>query len=91
MFVWANVHFSLLLILLGFRREKSNNMTWDLEANSYKIFDPTRKRGTVDIPVELRSMDNYRASLAHKTNHSFIPNCEFDEFHHPRFLLTMIN
>ena len=68
----------------GIRREKSENMTWDLEANSYKIFDPTRKKGTVDIPVELRSLANYTASLAHKTNHSFIPNCEFDEFHHPR-------
>ena len=68
----------------GIRREKSDNMTWDLEANAYKIFDPTRKNGTVDIPVELRSLESYRASLAHKTNHSFIPNCEFDEFHHPR-------
>ena len=27
-------------------------------------------------------------SLAHKTNHSFIPNCEFGEFLHPRFGLV---
>ena len=57
-------------------------------ANAYKIFDPTNKNGTVDIPEEFRSLESYSASLAHKTNHSFIPNCEFNEFHHPRFGLV---
>ena len=37
---------------------------------------------------DFRSLTNYCASLAHKTNHSFIPNCEFGEFHHPRFGLV---
>ena len=43
--------------------------------------------GTVDIPPALRSLAAYTASLAHKTNHSFVPNCEFDEFHHPRYTI----
>ncbi|XP_023348390.1 histone-lysine N-methyltransferase SETD7, partial [Eurytemora carolleeae] len=34
------------------------------------------------------SMKNYCASLAHKTNHSFLPNCEFSEIFHPRWGFT---
>ena len=36
-------------------------------ANTYKIFDPTNKTRTVDIPEEFRYLKNYLASLAHKT------------------------
>lgn len=61
-----------------------NRLTWD--EDSYKIFDPSRvPDGTVDIPKPFRSMSNYCASLAHKTNHSFVPNSEFVVFDHPRF------
>ena len=47
--------------------------------------------GTVDIPPALRSLAAYTASLAHKTNHSFVPNCEFDEFHHPRYTIYSVS
>ena len=31
----------------------------------------------VDIPMQCIDYDHYRASLAHKANHSFNPNCKF--------------
>jgi len=58
------------------------------EDNAYRIFDPTHKNGTIDIPKEFISSANYCASLAHKTNHSFCPNAEFVAFDHPRFGLV---
>lgn len=30
-------------------------------------------------------LHNYSATLAHKVNHSFFPNCRFSDFAHPRF------
>merc|ERR1719150_1815621 len=82
---------TVLAFYNGIRRPRPEGdaaVDWDTEANAYKIFDPTRAHGTVDIPPALRSLAAYTASLAHKTNHSFVPNCEFDEFHHPRFGLV---
>ena len=50
----------------------SESKTWD--EDGYKIFDPsTKPAGTIDIPEKFRDLKNYCASLAHKTNHSFIP------------------
>ena len=58
--------------------------TW--KANGYKIFDPSNTpEGTLDILEEYRSTSQYCASLAHKTNHSFQPNSEFQVFDHPRW------
>jgi len=59
---------------------------WD--DNAYRIFDPTRKNGTIDIPRENIDTANYCASSAHKTNHSFMPNAELVIFDHPRFGLV---
>jgi len=62
----------------------SESKTWD--EDGYKIFDPsTKPNGTIDIPTKFRELSNYSASLAHKTNHSFIPNTEFVVFDHPRW------
>jgi len=69
-------------------RPASGCLTWQNEANAYKIFDPNIKEGIVDIPEKYHAYSNYCASLAHKTNHSFVPNCEFDEFNHPRWGLV---
>ena len=33
----------------------------------------------MDIPEDMRLTSQYRASLAHKVQHSFHPNCEFWE------------
>ncbi len=72
----------------GRRIEPKDWVDWDnldWAENAYKIFDPAIKNGTIDIPPEYRSEDAYCASLAHKTNHSFLPNAEFVSFEHPRF------
>ena len=29
----------------------------------------------VDVPINFRRLDQYCATLAHKSNHSFAPNC----------------
>ena len=60
----------------------------DWDKNAYKIFDPSRKNGTIDIPQKYRSYDNYKATLAHKTNHSFLPNAEFVSYDHPKYGLV---
>jgi len=39
----------------------------------------------LDVPKEMASIDKYNATLAHKIQHSFTPNCEMDDFEHPRF------
>lgn len=57
----------------------------DWTKNAYRIFDPANKYGTLDIPEAFQSVDKYCASLAHKTNHSFLPNAEFVAYNHPRF------
>lgn len=57
----------------------------DWAMNAYKIYDPSVKNQTIDIPKLFRDEENYTASLAHKTNHSFMPNAELVVFDHPRF------
>jgi len=39
----------------------------------------------IDIPAGCVDIANYLASLAHKANHSFNPNCRFVASDHPRF------
>jgi len=39
----------------------------------------------LDIPESLRSLTAYCATLAHKANHSFTPNCRWGRIDHPRF------
>ena len=40
------------------------------------------------IHLFFRDLNHYCASLAHKTNHSFLPNAEFVTFDHPRWGLV---
>lgn len=44
---------------------------------------------SLDIPKPMRSIDKYKATLAHKACHSFEPNSAFRRFFHPRFGLIM--
>jgi len=39
----------------------------------------------MDIPKGYHLTSQYSATLAHKANHSFVPNCEWTLFEHPRF------
>jgi len=58
--------------------------TW--ETNNYKIFDPSNiPAGTIDIPVWAQATKSYCCTLAHKCNHSFLPNSEFVVYDHPKF------
>ena len=58
---------------------------------AYKIFIENgenqleEKRERMDIPESLRNINLYCATLAHKINHSFKPNCKFGRYHHPIF------
>jgi len=60
-------------------------------ANSgYQIFVDWNKRSEVtsdymDIPPEYVSLNRYTASLGHKINHSFDPNCRWGTVEHPTF------
>ena len=57
----------------------------DWREDAYKLADLGDSETVLDIPGPARSTINYCASLAHKTNHSFLPNTEFIEFCHPRW------
>ena len=80
---------TILAFYNGIRREpKKTYDEPDWTICAYKIFDPTRKKGSLDIPADYVDSDKYCATLAHKTNHSFLPSAEFDVFDHPRFGLV---
>jgi len=55
------------------------------ERLSYNIHMPQDAEFFLDIPVKFRETSNYCATLGHKVNHSFHPNCEFSTLYHPRF------
>jgi hypothetical protein len=50
--------------------------------------DHPSNSGKSILIVQYQSIDEYCASLAHKLNHSFTPNCEWDNAHHPVFGLV---
>ena len=63
------------------------------EAPDYMIYLDWRNPHSchsMDLPSQYWSRDNYRASLAHKVNHSFQPNAVFVRFQHPRFGLRCL-
>lgn len=75
---------TVLAFYNGIRREPKNSWAApDWVVSGYRIFDPSRKKGSLDIPTEYRVLENYCATLAHKTNHSFLPSAEFEVFEHP--------
>ena len=54
---------------------------WSLNGNTISLNDDC----VLDVPREWSTLNNYTASLGHKANHSFNPNCSYNHFHHPRF------
>ncbi|XP_056295072.1 histone-lysine N-methyltransferase SETD7 [Pseudoliparis swirei] len=54
---------------------------WALNGNTISLDEDT----VIDVPQPLDQTEHYCASLGHKANHSFIPNCKYDPFVHPRF------
>jgi len=60
-----------------------------VDARDWKYNDNTislDQEIVIDVPAEFSSTTSYKASLGHKANHSFTPNCKYDRFdNHPRF------
>ncbi|KAK9517597.1 hypothetical protein VZT92_022955 [Zoarces viviparus] len=54
---------------------------WALNGNTISLDEDT----VIDVPQPCDQTERYCASLGHKANHSFIPNCKYDPFVHPRF------
>ncbi|CAG5993385.1 unnamed protein product [Menidia menidia] len=54
---------------------------WALNGNTISLDEDT----VIDVPRPFDQMERYCASLGHKANHSFTPNCKYDPFVHPRF------
>ena len=61
---------------------------YDAKEANYQIYVDwldTDNSPYVDIPIAAIEFSAYRASLAHKANHSFVPNCKYVAMAHPRF------
>ncbi|XP_004073641.1 histone-lysine N-methyltransferase SETD7 [Oryzias latipes] len=54
---------------------------WALNGNTISLDEDT----VIDVPKPFDQTERYCASLGHKANHSFTPNCKYDPFVHPRF------
>ncbi|XP_061757526.1 histone-lysine N-methyltransferase SETD7 isoform X1 [Nerophis ophidion] len=54
---------------------------WALNGNTISLDEDT----VIDVPQPFDQTERYCASLGHKANHSFTPNCKYDVFIHPRF------
>ncbi|XP_074530164.1 histone-lysine N-methyltransferase SETD7 isoform X2 [Halichoeres trimaculatus] len=54
---------------------------WALNGNTISLDEDT----VIDVPPPFNLTERYCASLGHKANHSFTPNCKYDPFVHPRF------
>lgn len=54
---------------------------WALNGNTISLDEDT----VIDVPQPFDQTEKYCASLGHKANHSFTPNCKYDPYVHPRF------
>eukprot|EP01117_Protostelium_nocturnum_P008558 TRINITY_DN3074_c0_g1_i1.p1 TRINITY_DN3074_c0_g1~~TRINITY_DN3074_c0_g1_i1.p1 ORF type:complete len:459 (+),score=153.65 TRINITY_DN3074_c0_g1_i1:157-1377(+) len=57
-----------------------DNRSWSLNNNTISVTD-----FVIDVPFPFDSTKVYSASLGHKANHSFQPNCIYGYYEHPRF------
>lgn len=61
--------------------QQVDSRDWSLNGNTISLDDET----VIDVPDPYNMTTKYCASLGHKANHSFSPNCMYDTFVHPRF------
>ncbi|XP_015817332.3 histone-lysine N-methyltransferase SETD7 [Nothobranchius furzeri] len=54
---------------------------WAMNGNTISLDEDT----VIDVPQPFDQIEKYCASLGHKANHSFTPNCKYEPFIHPRF------
>ncbi len=59
--------------------------TDNLDYQIYVDWTDTDRSAFMDVPRACADVSSYRASLAHKANHSFRPNCCYVAVDHPRF------
>ena len=69
---------------------KAERRKWSENSNTISLIDDDPEGADIDIDVEEKwsNTDKYRASLAHKCNHTFDParlNAKYDMALHPRF------
>ncbi|XP_041041223.1 histone-lysine N-methyltransferase SETD7 isoform X3 [Carcharodon carcharias] len=61
--------------------EEVDSRDWSINGNTISLDGDT----VLDVPEPYNSTKRYCASLGHKANHSFTPNCSYATFIHPRF------
>ncbi|XP_075471127.1 histone-lysine N-methyltransferase SETD7 isoform X2 [Ascaphus truei] len=61
--------------------QEVDDRDWALNGSTISLDDET----VLDVPEPYKITTKYCASLGHKANHSFTPNCIYDTFVHPRF------
>lgn len=61
--------------------EEVDTRDWSLNGNTISLDEDC----VIDVPAQFVPTQSYQASLGHKANHSFTPNCKYDIFDHPRF------
>ncbi|XP_069878215.1 histone-lysine N-methyltransferase SETD7 isoform X2 [Dipodomys merriami] len=61
--------------------QEVDSRDWALNGNTLSLDEET----VIDVPEPYNHVTRYCASLGHKANHSFTPNCIYDTFVHPRF------
>uniref|UniRef100_A0A8D1M903 Histone-lysine N-methyltransferase SETD7 n=1 Tax=Sus scrofa TaxID=9823 RepID=A0A8D1M903_PIG len=61
--------------------QEVDSRDWALNGNTLSLDEET----VIDVPEPYNHVSKYCASLGHKANHSFTPNCIYDMFVHPRF------
>ncbi|XP_060003647.1 histone-lysine N-methyltransferase SETD7 isoform X2 [Lagenorhynchus albirostris] len=61
--------------------QEVDSRDWTLNGNTLSLDEET----VIDVPEPYNRVSKYCASLGHKANHSFTPNCIYDMFVHPRF------
>ncbi|KAG8453918.1 hypothetical protein GDO86_000515 [Hymenochirus boettgeri] len=61
--------------------QEVDSREWDVNGNTISLDEET----VLDVPAPYNLTSKYCASLGHKANHSFTPNCMYDIFVHPRF------
>ncbi|XP_068135738.1 histone-lysine N-methyltransferase SETD7 [Hyperolius riggenbachi] len=61
--------------------QEVDSRDWSFNGNTISLDEET----VIDVPERYSTTAKYCASLGHKANHSFTPNCIYDPFVHPRF------
>ncbi|XP_053559661.1 histone-lysine N-methyltransferase SETD7 [Bombina bombina] len=61
--------------------QEVDSRDWAMNGSTISLDDET----VIDVPEPYNETAKYCASLGHKANHSFTPNCIYDTFTHPRF------